>query len=312
MKTFKFLLTTAFIGLAFYSQSYAQDINDAIKLYNDAATAFGERDFKSALTQAQAALEIASASEAEEAAAAKQNIENLIPKIYYGEARQMVADRKFDEALPALQKTIEIAGKYKDMETQESAEGLIPQVMGAYAQSLLAAQKFAEAIPVYEELLKLTPNDAVAYLNIGQAQARLNKEEEAIAAYEKASQLGSKDAEKLMVNVYLRKAIADQTAKKWSDVYANAEKAISYDADNVNGNKLLGAAAIELKRWDAAIAAYEKVLPSETNPDNTNYALARAYEAKGNKAKACESYKKITANPNFKAYAEAKVKELCN
>ena len=44
---------------------------------------------------------------------------------------------------------------------------------------------------------------------------------------------------------------------------------------------------------------------------NAKYYLARAYEAKGNNAKACEYYKQITTDKNFGAYATSKVTALC-
>ena len=40
------------------------------------------------------------------------------------------------------------------------------------------------------------------------------------------------------------------------------------------------------------------------------YYLARAYEAKGNKVKAVENYKKIVGDAKFKAFAEQKIKAL--
>ncbi len=317
MKKFKILLMMAFFALALSGRSYAQedvDINEAIRLYNDAVTALNDKNFTTALDNAQKALKIATASEAEEAVATKQNIENLIPKIYYGEGRQLATDKKYDEALVVLQKAVDAATKYNDTEVKDAAEGLIPQLLLVNANTLLSSQKFAEAVAAYEKVIAVIPDEANAYLGLGQAQIRLNSEDAAVATLEKASQLGAKDASKLLTNIFLKKAVAGQASKKWNDVYTNAEKALSYDEDNVNGNKLLGAAAIQLKKWDTAITVYEKLLPTEKNPDNTIYSLAMAYDAKGNKAKACENFKKLvtSSNAQIKAYAEAKVKELCN
>ena len=82
-------------------------------------------------------------------------------------------------------------------------------------------------------------------------------------------------------------------------------------ADNVQSNKLLGLAAMELKRFPEALTAWEKVM--RTDPDakdinTTYYRLAVVNEALGNKAGACAFYNKILGDPNFKSIAEYKIK----
>jgi DNA-binding SARP family transcriptional activator len=74
--------------------------------------------------------------------------------------------------------------------------------------------------------------------------------------------------------------------------------------------KLAGLSASNLKKFDETIAslnAYLAAEPAAKDKDNMYYYLAGAYEAKANNVKACEFYKKIIANPTFKAAAEYKV-----
>ena len=54
--------------------------------------------------------------------------------------------------------------------------------------------------------------------------------------------------------------------------------------------------------------------PLATDDAKTNvvkYYLARAYEAKGNNAKACTYYKAVASDAKYKAYADSKVASLC-
>ena len=285
---------------------FAQDlgINEAIKMYNEAAGALNSQEYAKALENAKQALEIIKTLDAEEAGELKGDLENLIPKILYGEARQLI-NKENEKALVALQEASKAAELYNDADIKKATEGLIPQVM-------MSLDKYAEAVEEYQKILANDPNNETAYFQIGQAQSRLNNEAEAIAAFEKASELGSPEAEKQLGTVYWKKAVAANTAKNYKEVLTNAQKTLEYDATNTPATRLLASTAIRLKNWDVAIPNLEKIIPSEKNPDDFIYNLALAYDAKGNKAKACENFKKIAGNAKFKAYAEAKVKELCN
>ena len=308
----KFLLTGLCIALCGgFALAQETDLNEAIKMYNEAAVALNAQEYAKALESAQKALEIAKVVEDEEAVSVKENIESLIPKIVFAEARQLVVDKDYEKAAPALLKAVEVANQYNDESTKQAAEDLIPQVAMAQANSLLSAEQYELAIEAYKKVLAINANDDVVYLRIGQAQSRLDNEAAAVAAFEKAAELGSQDAGKQLANLYLRKAAAANSAKKFDDALTNAQKTLEYDETNATAVKLLAVAAVQLKKWDIAIPNLEKVIPSEKNPDNMIYNLATAYEARGNKAKACENYKKIVGNATFKAYAEAKVKELC-
>jgi len=293
---------------------FAQDlgINEAIKMYNEAAGALNSQEYAKALENAKQALEIIKTLDAEEAGELKGDIENLIPKISFGEARQLVVDKEYEKALVALQEASKAAELYNDANIKSSIAELLPQVMMGHANALLSTDKYAEAVEEYQKILAAEPNNETVYLRIGQAQSRLNNEAEAIAAFEKASELGSPEAEKQLGTVYLKKAAAASKDKNYKDALTNAQKTLEYDATNATAIKLLASAAVQLKNWDVAIPNLEKIIPSEKNPDNFIYNLAMAYDAKGNKAKACENFKKIVGNATFKAYAEAKVKELCN
>ena len=67
-----------------------------------------------------------------------------------------------------------------------------------------------------------------------------------------------------------------------------------------------GMAAFNLKKYDECVSLLEG-----DGSVNAKYYLARAFEAKGNNAKACEFYKQITSDKNFGAYATSKVGSLC-
>jgi len=307
-------LCTLFFAVTANAQDHTQDINRATEFYNNGAKAVQANDWATAIAEFDQALAILEplGQEGEEIS---QTIKELIPSLHFYLGEEFAKSDRAVDAIAELKKAIATAEQFDDLNnTAQKAAILIKQINTRAATNLLNEKKYEEAIVAYKELLEGDPENGTFHFCIGVSYYATGKEANAIAALEKASELGAKNADGQLVNIYLRKAQAAAAAKKFDDMFASAEKVLAFDANNVNGNKLLGQAAFELKRWDAAISAYEKVLPLESNPDNTLYNLARAHENKGNKAKACENYKKLvtSSNAQLKAFAEAKVKELCN
>ncbi len=142
-----------------------------------------------------------------------------------------------------------------------------------------------------------------------------------VAAKELADEAGSANdaatASKQLGRLYFVRAVEVQKVKKWKEVLADAKRSVEYDGTNAQAQKLMGIAGVELKDWDTAIAGLEAALTADPNAkdkNNTIYRLAVSYEAKKNTAKACEYYKQLLGDANYKATADHKIKnELkCN
>jgi tetratricopeptide (TPR) repeat protein len=319
MKILKILFVTVFSVVLSFGYLKAQDINEAINLYNNGIAAFQASHYEKAIADIEKALNIAQAVEDEQATALKENCEKIIPQLYYRMGQQNTIDKNYSAALVALIKAKALAGQYNDEETKNSVDEFLPQAYTAMGNDEVAAEKFTEGIANYKKALEYTSDNSTLYLRLGLAQVKAKDEAGAITSFEQAIKTGEasgKDsdvtnAKKQVGTIYLKRAAAAQPTKKWAQVYENAQKAIEYDGNNVQSQKLLGASAVELKKWDEAITAYEAVQaanPNAKDKSTTQYRLAVAYEGIGNKAKACEYYKMISGEANFKAIAEHKIK----
>ncbi len=320
MKILKSLFVTAFFASLSFGYLNAQDINEAIELYNGGVKAFQESQYSKAIADVEKALQIASAAQDEQAPTVKTNCEKLIPQLYFSQGKQQIIDKQYAEGIITLDKAKTLAEKYNEADVTASVNDLLPQAYTMKGSDEAAANKPAEAIASFNKALEYDKANSTLYLRLGLAQEQAKDEAGAIASFDKIVAMeGAKpgdvnNAKKKLSVTYLKRAVASQRTKKWADVVADAEKAASYDDKNMQTQRLIGTAASELKKWDVAIAAYETVVAAEPNAKDksTNaYRLATAYEGKGNKAKACEYYKQIVADPNYKAFAEAKVKTLC-
>lgn len=306
MKKIGKIFIMALVSMFIFGTIHAQDLSEATEVYNNAATALSEDKDSEALAGFQKALTLAEAA-GEEGTAMVADCKTIIPKILVKIGKAAANAKNLDEAIAKLKEAIAKATEYGDTETAKEAKELIPVIIMADGNALLNDGKFAEAAAEYEKVIAEDPENGVAYLRLGMAKAKLNDETGAISAFEKAVALGEKaNANKQLLNTYMKKMVAAYKAKNNADALANALKAAEY-GENSNVYKIGGMAAVSLKKYDQGI----ELLTKATADASVNYNLAKAYEAKGNNAKACSYYKLITADKNYGEYAKSKVTALC-
>ncbi len=298
------------LSLFSFGSVYSQDLAAATDLFNAGGAALNTNDYAGAIDSFNKTLKMLEGL-GDEGATLSKECKDILPKIYLRYGKELAAKRDIDNALVQLNKAIETAKENSMTDVVTEATELIPQVLMVNATSSLNEGKYAEAIAEYKKLLEVDPNNATAYLRIGICESRMDNEEGAIAAFDKAIQLGDKeDATKQLSVVYLKKSAAAIKTKNWTAVYENAKRSNQY-AESGQANKLVGISAVQLKKFDEAIVALESYLaenPDAKDKNSTIYNLAVAYEGKNNTAKACGYYKQLMADPTFKAIAEYKVK----
>lgn len=304
MKKIAKLFAATALALVVCVAANAQDLTQAGELYNGAAEALNGGDKVTALDGFQKALAMAQTL-GEEGAALATDCKNIIPNILLSLGKDAANAKDMDKAIEYLAQAQKLATEYGQMEVAQDAKDLVPQIYIADGNALLNEKKFAEAAAEYQKAIDLNGENGVAWLRLGMCKANTNDTEGAVAAYAKAAEFGQKAAaEKQMGTIYLKAAVAAYKAKNNAATLENVLKANEYGVKTAN--LYGGMAAFNLKKYDQAIS----LLEGDGNV-NANYYLARAYEAKGNNAKACEYYKKITSDKNFGAYATSKVGTLC-
>ncbi len=304
MKRFGKFLAIALVSMFTLGNAYAQDLGEATEIYNNAATALNEDRAAEALEGFQKALSLAEAA-GEEGAQLAADCKGIIPKILMKLGKEAAAAKDMDTAVAKMQEAAAKATEYGDAATAAEAKEFIPMIYLTEGNALLNAKQFAEAIAEYEKVITLDPDNGMAYLRIGMCKANTGDADGAIEALTKASELGqSASAAKQLGTIYAKKAQAAYKAKDNQATLDNVLKAKEFGYTKVN--LYGGMAAFNLKKYDEAI----ELLEGDASM-NAKYYLARAYEAKGNNAKACEYYKQITTDKNFGAYATSKVSALC-
>jgi len=316
MKRIKISLLSTVCMLFFAVGAYAQDINQAIEFNNKGVEAFKAKDWNTAITQFNQALTILKEL-GDEGKNMTQEIKDLIPSLHYFFGQELAKASKVNEAIEQLKKAIEMADLYDDFNTTAAdAKKLIDQLNIATAAAFFNEKKYEEAIAACKVVLEADPQNGNMYLSIGRSYKELGNENEAITAYEKAIELGSREAPPLLANIYLTQAQAAQraTPPKWATVYDLAKKAVAI-VDNYNTNYQFGLAAVETKKFQEAIPYLDKALSSSQNDSQKEvviYRLAMANEGLGKNSQACGFYKQLlnSSNAQLKQMAEYKIKTV--
>lgn len=278
MKKFGKFFVAALCFLSMSAATYAQDVEQATEIYNQAATALNDGDKAGALANFEKALTLA--TEAGEAGTQLvSDCKGIIPKILLQLGKDEAAAKNTDGAIAKLKDAAAKATEFGQADVAKEATDFIPQILLAGANNLLNGGKFAEAAAEYKKVTELLPENGVAYLREGMALSRVGDEDGALAAYAKASEFGQKAAaSKQVTTLLLKKTQATYKAGKYAE----------------------------------CIAAANQCLEAGANPAAT-YFLAMSYVKTKENEKACAEFKKIQADPKYKAAASQYIPYLkCN
>ena len=294
----------------------AQDINQATESYNNGAMELQMGNNSAAIEYFQSALTMGEAL-GDEGADLVANCKKAICSAYLSMAKDLYNAKDFEGAVNAFTKTKEVAEGYGEAEIAEEAAGLIDQTnilkYNTEGKAAMKAKDFPTAIASFNKVLELDPSNGAVCVQLGQAYMNAGQLDEAIASLENAKANGQEaNANKLISNIYLKKAQAANKAKKYQEVIDFAAKS-NEALENGNAYKLTASALQKLGKNSECIAAYEKYLevtPKAKDASGIICTIAVLYQQAGNKAKAKEYYEKIVNDPQFGATAQEQLKTL--
>lgn len=312
MRKFFATLLVAICALGICS---AQDLEKTTEIFNNAATALNAGNKAEAAALFEQALTAATAL-GEEGNEIANQCKDVLPNIYLSMGKELANDKNVDGAIEKFNKAAELAGKFGANDVADEAKGLISQALMAQAGSFLGEKNFAAAAEAYNKILAADPANGTASLRLGMALAGLGKNDEAVAAYQKAMENGEEEtARKQLSTLFLKKAAACQKAKDFKGCLENAQQSAEY-LDNPQAQKLIGTSASALKQYKLAIEGFEAYLamsPNAKDKAQIIYQLGDATMKAGDNAKACSYFKQIAQDAKFGETARYYITTLkCN
>ncbi len=295
MKSLATLILTIFTLSAF-----AQDINQAGEVYNEANQAVKAGSFETAIQKYDESIKIASQLGAE-GEQIVSGAKTQIPSLYYKIGAADYKAKKIDAAIGQFEKAIKYGNDYGDTETVEKSEKIIPKLYYTKGNALY----------------KVNPEYSRALWGMGLAYSKLKKFNEmdiAFTAALKAAEADPKMTSKINSKgkkVFQAEGAGKLQAQAWDDALKYLNSSLKYDDSDKDTYYYLALANNGKKNWDEALKATQKGLDLSKDENQEYkakfyYEMGNAYKGKGVNDKACEAY----ANASHGRFVESANYEL--
>jgi tetratricopeptide (TPR) repeat protein len=301
--------------------SFAQTKGDAVEAYNEGVTMYSQlKNYPSAIKSLEKAISIAN-QVGEEANDVKESAQSLLVSSQMQIATQLYSQKKYDEALKAMETAKKTAIEYNDDKNEKRINSALPRLYYAMGAQNMNEGRYNDALEDYRKSIDVNPNMSNTYLAMGATYQKMDSLDKALENYDKTMEVAlrtnkpgdASEARKAATNYLLMKGQEAKDANNFEAAFQYFTQAVKYDENNPDIRLQVAIAGNSIKKFKEAIEAGEKALAIEKRPNilaKVNYQLAFAYEGAGQEAKACEYYKKVPKTDSDKVNADNAIKRL--
>jgi len=297
-----FLISVFFSFTGIYAQTY----EDVVAKFNEGADDINKGEYTVAIDHLNEVLTMAEAvgSEADELAG---KAKEQIPLLNYQVAIGYMKKKDYENAIPYLENTVDLAEEYQNNEEYSSkAMKYLPTLLTGVGTQKLKIKDNDEALRLFEHAAKYSPDYPKAYLGQGLVYKENFNEEKMIETLTKAIELGKakndaktvEDAQEALGGYYtelgnLELEDVDPEMEDFSYAIEAFESALRYHPSNVDANYKLAIIYNRMIEYDKAISHGNKALENasdELKIAAINFELGNAYFGNAEYDLACEAY----------------------
>ncbi len=307
----------------------AQNLTDIINEFNEGVAKVNNQEYETAVEHFNEVLAMADVV-GDSAADLRSQAEELIPSSYYRQATLFLKRRQFDNAIPFLEKTIELSGEYgNNEESREKATRYLLQSYMLEGQRNLKGGNHDQALEYFDKALEMNESLYQAYQGKGMVFLAQDERDMMMEAFNNAKEgaMAKNDMETVeeineVIDTYFNKFIieememVDPEDNDYSYVVEACENAL--EANPENPRALYHMALVKNKeiQYDAAIEYATRALEHETEPvwqSAIQYELGHAFQNTAQYDQACEALNQVVEEP-FLTRAENKMSKIpgCN
>ncbi len=288
---------------------YGQTNKELVDTFNKGADEINKGDYMSAITDLNQVLTMSEKVSGKEAADLASKAKQQIPLLHYQVAISYIKQRDYENAVPYLKQTIELANKYNNNEEYKTkSEKYLPQLLFAVGTQKYKEQQLDSALAMFEAALKYQPDLDKAYLGEGMIYYDRKKEDQMVKAFTKAISLAKlqddpKTAQMATETLTLyynnlgdsEMQAVDPENEDFTYAIQAYDKALQYDSTNTDANYKMAIIANRQVHYNKAAEYAEKALAKAEGEDKLaaiNYELGNAYMGLAEYDKACAAYSK--------------------
>lgn len=296
----KFFVTVVAL-LAVCSLS-AQDVKT---VYNEAAAAYGAKNFKVAAEKFEQVIN--DGMEVEDAASLVATAKSTLPKCYYQMGGRAFMAKNYEEALNNFTKSAEVAELYGDMAAMTKANGWVAKIYQSQGGEAYNAKDYATAAGIFAKGYAADPNNTGMALNLAMSYCEMGEYEKGMEVYEAvAAKTHPKYAEdaakaKQMMAQYTNNKVAElQGAGDYDGIIALADAQLAKNPASALFQLVRVQAFLGKKDYKSVIENAEAAAAAQTDEADKStvyYQLASAHNALSQRDQAIAAFKKVTAGP---------------
>lgn len=283
----------------------AQDLKAT---YNEAAAAFGAKNFPEAITKFEQVIEMG--FDNEDDAALIETAKKTLPICYQNLGTRAAGQKNFDEAIAQLTKGAELAELYGDMKRQTTINNILAKVYQVMGGSAFNSKDYAKAAEIFAKGYAANPRNTEMALNLAMSYCESGEYEKGMEIYENIVALGDNpkyadaiaQAKEMMALYTNNKVAAMQAAQDYDGIIAMADALLAKNPANALAQNVRLQAYANKKDYAKVIELGEEAAAAQTDAEDKSlmyYLLGAAYNAKEMKPQAIAAFKQVTAGPSL-------------
>lgn len=306
-----FVSVVALLAVASLS---AQDLT---AVYNEAAAAYGAKDFKTAVAKFEQVID--QGMDHEDAASLVATAKSTLPKAYFMMGGMAAQTKNFEEALTNFTKSAEVAELYGDMNQASKAKSWVARIYQMQGGEAFNNKDYAKAAEVFAKGYAADPDNTGMALNLAMSYCESGKYSEGMEIYEaiaaKTNPKYAADVAKAneMMALYTNNEVAKlQSANDLDGIITMADALLAKNPASALAQKVRLQAYANKKDYAKVIEEGENAAAAQTDVEDKSlmyYLLGAAYNAKEMKPQAIAAFQKVTAGAAV-ANAKAALAEL--
>lgn len=289
------------------------------EVYNNAAKAYGEKEFAAAAEGFLKVIDEGSVSDDPDAAQLVVNAKKNVPICYYMMGGMALKRQQYDQSLQNFTKSAEYAELYGDVNAQNKANEWVARIYQIEGGEAFNNKDYAAAAEVFAKGYAANPKNtemaiwlATCYCELGEYDKGM-RIFESVAAMTHPKYADDVQKAKELMALYTNNEVARlQAAGDYDGIIAMADRLLAENAESALAQKIRLQAYFGKKDYAKVIDLADAAAAAQTDEEDRSdiyFTLGAAYNAREMKPQAIAALRKVVAGPNVNA-AKASIAEL--